>query len=152
MVQALAHAIWPIAYASILRPEQVQNMLERIYALENLQAEMQSGHRFFIAWEGFEPLGYASAYKEGDTVWVKKLYVQPDRQGEGIGSQLMQAAVSALSPAREVSLLVNSNNTPAMTYYERSGFSRSGETPVQMGDYHFTDYIYTAPATRIIKA
>ena len=145
LVQQLAHAIWPQAYASILLPEQVNNMLGRIYSLENLLQEVENGHRFFLAWEGFEPLGYASAYREESTVWVKKLYVLPERQGEGIGTQLMHAAVSAFPGAQHASLLVNNRNAPAMAYYERAGFTRSGELPVRMGDYEFTDYIYSRP-------
>lgn len=151
-VQQLARSIWPAAYASILRPEQVQNMLERIYSLDNLRQEVEKGHRFFLAWEAAQPLGYASSYKDDNTVWVKKLYVLPGQQGKGVGTRLMRAAVAAHLPALQVSLLVNNGNTPAMAYYEHSGFIRSGETPVQMGDYHFTDYIYTCPVTNIVKA
>jgi GNAT superfamily N-acetyltransferase len=148
-VRDLAHAIWPQAYANVLKPVQIENMLERIYSLQNLTHEMQSGHRFFLAWRDKTPLGYASMYKDADTIWLKKLYVHVAEQGRGIGQQLLQHAIAAFLPASRVNLLVNKDNTPAQRFYERSGFARSGETPVQMGDHQFIDYIYSRPITAI---
>ena len=43
------------------------------------------GHVFWIARHGHTDAGFISAYKEGDTTWIKKLYILPEKQGLGIG-------------------------------------------------------------------
>jgi GNAT superfamily N-acetyltransferase len=138
----LAHRIWPEAYRNILSPEQIQNILLRIYTHDALRHEVESGHQFQVAYAGDMPVGYGSAYLDGDTIWLKKLYVDPHYQGQRIGRRLMHATVSPLLPATEIRLLANSKNTPAHEFYMRAGFSKAGETPVQMGDFTFTDFIF----------
>jgi ribosomal protein S18 acetylase RimI-like enzyme len=141
-ISALAHRIWPLCFAGILTPVQVANMLERIYNEENLKTEMAQGHRFFLASENTRFVGYASAYKDGNTVWLKKLYLESVARGKGTGARLMETAVAAFLPAKEIRLLVNNDNISAQQFYERSGYKRIGEKQVMMGDYPFTDYIY----------
>jgi ribosomal protein S18 acetylase RimI-like enzyme len=148
IVSRLAHCIWPVCYADILTAEQIANMLERIYSEENLRKEMAEGHRFWAAYESDAPVGFASAYKENEIVWLKKLYVLPDRQGRGIGKVLMDAAVAAFLPAQELRLLVHRHNLSAQRFYTRAGFARIGEAPVQMGDFHFVDLVFSKRLSR----
>lgn len=142
LIRALAHRIWPAAYAGILTPEQIENLLTRIYDLANLNKEWIEGHRFWAAYDGGKALGFASGYREGAAVWLKKLYVLPECQGRGVGRALMQNVIDAFAPAEEIRLLVNSGNLAAQEFYTRCGFSRDCEVPVQMGDFQFTDFVY----------
>lgn len=144
-VRALAHRIWPQAYAGILTKEQIENMLSKIYSLENLRAEMEAGHRFWLAADA-DLAAFASAYTDGQTLWIKKLYVLPTRQGQGIGTSLIRTIVAAFPQASELKLLVNDKNTPAQSFYEKLGFTKAGTTPVTMGDFEFCDLIFSAPA------
>lgn len=143
IIQSLAQRIWPVCFAGILTPEQIANMLERIYAPESLRAQMQAGHRFFLAYHDAEAVGYASAYKEDGHIWLKKLYVLPSLRGQGIGTALSNAAIATFQPANDVRLLVNRGNIAACRYYERAGFTRIDEIPVMMGDFPFIDYLYS---------
>lgn len=144
-VAMLAHRIWPIAYANLLTPEQIKNMLLRIYSPDSLQQEVDSGHKFQVAYLDHKPVGYASAFIDGNIIWLKKLYVDPDMQGKSIGSRLMHAAVLPFLPAEEIRLLVNCNNNAAQAFYRKMGFEKIGETPVKMGDFDFIDCIYSLP-------
>jgi ribosomal protein S18 acetylase RimI-like enzyme len=139
----LAHRIWPQAYKGILTDEQIRNMLERIYTYEALQKETDAGHQFQVAYVGQMPVGYGSAYLDDDVIWLKKLYIDPHFQGQRIGVRLMHATVTPLLPAAEIRLLANPNNIPAHGFYEHLGFSKIGTVPVQMGDFTFTDYIFS---------
>jgi GNAT superfamily N-acetyltransferase len=141
----LAHRIWPVSYAGILTPEQIDNMLTRIYTHENLQSEMQQGHEFWVAYNDIKPVGYASAFRDDDSIWIKKLYVEPAMQGKGIGVRLLHTAVSALLPATDIRLLANPNNIPAHNFYAHLGFKKIAEVPVQMGDWHFNDFMFSMP-------
>lgn len=138
----LANKIWPISYKSTLSEAQIQNMLEKIYSLENLIYEMEElDHVFWIAEDGDEAVGYISAYVEDDNLWIKKLYILPEKQGKGYGSYLMNTAVNHFKNIKTISLLVNSENKNAQTFYKAKGFEVSGTKPVMMGDYEFTDFI-----------
>jgi GNAT superfamily N-acetyltransferase len=148
LIITLARRIWPSAYAGILTPEQIENLLERIYSIENLQNEMESGHRFWIAYDENRPVGYASGYRESaDIIWLKKIYVESHMQGKGVGRQLTQAVIAAFSPARELRLLSNPKNTASHRYYAREGFAKIGEVPVKMGDCDFIDFMFSKPIT-----
>jgi len=146
-VTMLAHRIWPVVYADILTSEQIHNMLLRIYSRENLEKEMRDGHQFWIAYNGIKPVGYASAYREDEIIWLKKLYVDPDSQGRRIGVKLMHTTVTPLLPASEIRLLANPKNIPAHTFYTHMGFRKIGDVPVKMGDWDFVDFLFSMPLT-----
>lgn len=142
LVIELSRRIWPVAYAGVLTPEQIENLLLRIYNEESLGKELSAGHRFWAAEEDGIPLGYASGYRDGATIWIKKLYVLAAQQGRGIGRLLIDTVIKAFLPADDVRLLVNSGNLTAQRFYERNGFSRLAHVPVRMGDFDFTDFVY----------
>lgn len=143
VIIALARRIWPLAYAGVLTPQQIDNMLEKIYNPDNLAQEMADGHRFWLAALGGEPVAYASAFKKKGVLWIKKLYVDPARQGQGIGKALIAAAIQAFRPASEMRLLANPNNAAAHQFYLRQGFAKIGEVPVRMGDWDFLDFLFS---------
>lgn len=145
LIESLARRIWPVAYAGILSAEQLENLLTRIYCAENLAKELAEGHRFWGAFDERDGLGYASGYREDEVIWIKKLYVLPETQGKGIGRALMEAVVTAFSPAKEARLFVNGDNRAAQDFYRRCGFINGGAVPVQMGDFTFTDFVFVKP-------
>lgn len=150
IIIALAHEIWPICYKDILNAAQIENLLTHIYTPENLKEEMANGHYFALAHKTDTPIGFGSAYKKNADIWIRKLYILPDQQGSGVGTQILREICSKFLPAENIKLLVNMNNTQAQTYYKAKKFTREGSIPVQMGDYHFTDYIYSCPTTFLL--
>jgi ribosomal protein S18 acetylase RimI-like enzyme len=145
-IRALAQHIWPLAYDGILKPGEIDNMLLRIYSADNLRSEMrEAGHRFWIASAQGQDVGFVSGYRDGDTAWIKKIYVNPACKGMGIGKALVSMIEKAFAPVREVRLLVNPGNMPAMDFYRHIGFAEAGRKHVQMGDFEFLDYIFARP-------
>jgi ribosomal protein S18 acetylase RimI-like enzyme len=145
IVIALARAVWPVAFAGILTPDQIANVVGHIYTPDNLAREWAAGHRFWAAFEGGEALGFAAGYRDGEAAWVKKLYILPKAQGQGIGRALIATIAAHFSPVRELKLLVNDGNVAAQAAYERLGFVRAATLPVHMGDHDFIDYLYIKP-------
>lgn len=143
MVGSLAHAIWPVAYADILNPEHISNILVHIYSQANLQQEMQQGHCFWLVYDGNHAIAYASAYLEQQCIWLKKLYVLPEYKGQGVGTRLIATIVAHFSQANRIQLYVNQKNTSAQAFYRYNGFTKTDEQIVRMGDYTFTDDIYS---------
>ncbi|WP_395812630.1 GNAT family N-acetyltransferase [Devosia sp.] len=144
IVQQLAEEVWPHAFEGVIQRHQIEIMLGDIYALESLENEMTAlGHLFWVArHEGLDS-GFVSAFKRGDTTWIKKLYILPRKQGIGIGRALIETAVTHFAPSKAISLNVNNGNARAIEFYKKYGFAIAEEVPVKMGPFDFTDYVMT---------
>lgn len=141
-VRALAYAIWPEAYGTILPAEQIGPLLDEIYAMSELAADIdERGHRYWLATRGTEDLGFASAYREGDRVWIKKLYVLAAARGLGLGKRLIATALAAYPGAASVGLFVDDGNAPAIAFYRSQGFEVERLVPVRMGPFDFVDLV-----------
>ncbi|MFT4090047.1 MAG: GNAT family N-acetyltransferase [Asticcacaulis sp.] len=141
-VQKLAQEIWPECYKGILDDAQIPQMVASLYALPVLQADIErDGHRYWIAQTEERDLGFASAFQDGDTVWIKKLYLRADTRGLGLGKRLIAFLSDAFPKARRLNLYVNDGNAPAIGFYQSQGFEIIDTVAVQMGPYPFTDHI-----------
>ncbi len=67
-----------------------------------------------------EHRGQIVGYIGFDTEWIHHLYVLPDCQGQGVGHQLLNLALSDGSPRR---LWTFQENSRARRFYEARGFS-----------------------------
>ena len=145
-VQQLAHEIWPEAFAGIIPADRIPGMLAEIYSLDALRADIaERGHRYWIVTARGRDAGFGSAYRDGDRVWIKKLYVRADTRGLGLGKRLMDTGIAAFPGASSVALYVNNGNAPAIGFYRSRGFAVEAEVPVRMGPYDFTDFIMARP-------
>lgn len=144
IVRELALVIWPKCYRNIIGPDRVDAMLAVLYATDALEREMlEQGHVFWVVSYGDIDVGYASAYRDGERLWLKKLYVRDDHRGLGLGKALIDAALAHFQSLtiQDMALYVNRDNRPAIDYYLRSGFQVEAEVPVTMGPYDFTDFV-----------
>ena len=127
VIQALAHAIWPIAYANIITPEQITYMLNKMYSTESLEQQINvAGHTFLLAYDRERPVGFCAfsfkSHEEPFTYRLHKLYVETSCHGKGIGKQLLSAVIQNIEPGiRELELNVNRQN-PAVHFYLNNGF------------------------------
>ena len=88
--------------------------------------QTQTRH-YLVAVDG-AVIGYAGYCDYPDEGFVQTLAVAPDRRGEGIGAQLLDAllAQAAALPHKPVSLEVRADNDVAQRLYESRGFRRTG--------------------------
>ncbi len=146
-VAALARRIWPEAFAAILPADRIVGMLDEIYALETLLADIgERGQQYWLASRDGQDLGYASAYRADGRVWIKKLYLLAEARGLGLGKAMIATARAHFGEDLPVALYVNDGNAPAIAFYRSQGFEIEQHVPVQMGPYQFTDYVMVRPA------
>lgn len=144
-VSAIARVTWPVAFEGLIPAEEIPKIVEAIYSAAQLEADMDNGHAFWIAKADGKDAAFCAAYREGDTIWLKKLYVLPEAQGLGLGKRLTDAALAHFPGAAEICLFVKNDNVKAIGFYERAGFAVAREVPVTMGHMNFTDYVMTRP-------
>lgn len=125
-------------------------MLERIYDLRVLKAELASGivfHRALVneALCGFSSFGPTESAHEFK---LHKLYVHPDWQRRGIGRALLNETehLSAQQGVRNLVLNVNKRNERAIVAYRKHGFTIRKSVVVDIGGgFVMDDYIMVKP-------
>jgi ribosomal protein S18 acetylase RimI-like enzyme len=150
LLRDMAERTWRKGYEKIISPEQMDYMLERMYAPEVIAQEMKDG----VIWElGFDqetPVGFQScAFEPGErTLKLNKLYVLPEAQGLGFGKALLArvAELAATLGAHKVWLQVNKKNTGAIRAYERAGYSEERAAVFDIGGgFVMDDFIMALP-------
>ena len=143
----LANAIWRTCYRGIITVEQIDYMLAQMYGLATLQREVRSeGIRYDCAMAGDEMVGFASyGPTETDSTYkLHKLYLHPEWHGRGWGSQMLQHCEVEVrkAGARRLILNVNKQNTRAIDFYRRNGFTLERAVIVDIGGgFVMDDYI-----------
>jgi len=139
MIRTITWETWVAAYSSFIPVEDLRTYFDHAYstgALRGLQTQSNvDGYVAEIADETI--VGYLKTHLEKDEkrFYVSSVYVLPTYQGMGIGGKLMKAAEDrALEVGMsEVWLGVMVQNTPALDWYRRNGFSFVEEAPFTMG-------------------
>ncbi|AZV76868.1 N-acetyltransferase [Parasedimentitalea marina] len=74
---------------------------------------------------------------------IATLYVQPRHQGKGIGLCLLRAALDHCQSSHWAPpwLAVNSENTKAITFYQRHGFTPVGQTHFKIQDTNYLNEV-----------
>lgn len=76
LINKLAKQVFPATYKEILSPDQLDYMMEWMYAPLNIRKQMEEeGHVYFIAYQEDEPCGYVSVQPQGDDVFHLQKYM-----------------------------------------------------------------------------
>jgi len=126
-LRSLAQQIWRDYYPAIITPDQIEYMLEWMYAPEVIRSELAAGIVWELILREAEPVGFLAYGHEAVAreVTLHKVYVQTALHGQGLG-QLALAHVKAKAVAwnaRRIVLRVNKRNERAIRAYERAGFT-----------------------------
>ena len=149
-IHEMAEVVFRQTYRTILSPDQLDFMMEWMYAPHNLEDQIcRQGHTYYLATEKGTPAGYVSFNREQDaqdgkrTFHLQKIYVMPQYQGQGLGSLLFDHALDSIRQlgGERVELNVNRGN-PALQFYLHKGMkkARQGDFPIGHG-YYMNDYI-----------
>ncbi len=156
-VKALAERIWPVAYGSIISPEQMRYMLDLIYSTSSLEKQIEEQHHHFIlALETSVPCGFASyspletSFPENEAISadkivyrLHKLYIDPFCQGKGIGRFLLDFIISDIKQKNATDLELNVNrHNKALDFYQKAGFIITRDEDIDIGNgYFMNDFV-----------
>ena len=148
-IAALAEIVWRAHYPGIISPEQIDYMLTRMYDVEVMRRELESGIRYDRLLIDGQLRGFASC---GPTLSgefkLHKLYVHPEFQRQGLGTLLLKH-VEALALDRGFETLVlgvNKKNTKAIAAYRKRGFTIRESVITDIGGgFVMDDYVMVKP-------
>ncbi|QYH36574.1 GNAT family N-acetyltransferase [Salinibacterium sp. M195] len=132
-IVAVFLACWRRSYTGLLPQPAIDEMTdERASALWQRVLSETAGPVIVAEREG-EILGMVRFAAVGDQGAVHSLYVSPDAQGLGLGTTLLDSAVSSLRTrgAEAARLWVFAANTPSVAFYQSRGWAPDGETRTQ---------------------
>ncbi len=83
--------------------------------------------RTFIAYYGNQPAGFVNIWLTPPAAIINNIAVCEKYRRKGIASELIKKAVGECKQCSSLSLEVRVSNLPAITLYEKYGFSKVGE-------------------------
>jgi GNAT superfamily N-acetyltransferase len=121
-VLTVGHRTWPTTYYSIAGEDYVQAGLAKWWSAEATVPGIRAG-RVTVAEVVGQIVGMASVGPRDGHLVLWKLYVLPEHQGTGIGSQLIDAVIErAREDHDEIQLSYTAGNSNAEAFYRAKGF------------------------------
>lgn len=114
---------WPATYEPLVGEQYVRKALDSWWTEQGTMAAILD-ERVWVSTDDEGTVQGLAMYGLRDrTVDIWKLYVRPERQGEGIGRALMNRVIAATrDTADRVTLAYMHGNEAARTFYEHMGF------------------------------
>jgi GNAT superfamily N-acetyltransferase len=143
VVKSLAYDIWPRVYDYMISSEQISYMLSLMYNLDKLQLQWGEGVKFVVLEVEGMPQGFVSFEEKDECIFLQKLYLRPEMQGQGFGKKMLQVAMDFAIDTKKpnIELTVNRNNK-FLEFYMSQGFQIKEEKDFDIGGgYFMNDYI-----------
>ena len=72
-------------------------------------------------------IGWLQVADQPDQLFLKQIYVRPDHQGQGLGTEVMQSLIDRANTLRKPVMLGVVKSNPALALYQRLGFHVTSE-------------------------
>ncbi len=117
--------VWQYTFHSLLPLSTIKKVTSVCFDPELLASQIENTDMLFLAAKGENAaiVGVTNAVQGNDAVvYVNRLYVHPDFQGQGIGSALLDKIAQYFPSAKKMSLEVVENNAKGVDFYTKRGF------------------------------
>ncbi|ELY78573.1 GNAT family N-acetyltransferase [Natrinema pallidum] len=142
-ITAVARATWHDTYDE-LEADVIDRTVDTWYTDDSMPLEASSTV-VFVAERAGDLVGFTHAVAQGETADILRMYVHPEYQGEGIGSELHERLMAALetTDAERVRAFDFAFNDTSRTFYEGLGFERTDEGTVEIDGEDYPEAVYT---------
>jgi len=122
-VQNVAKKSWHATYEGIIPREIQDNFLKHAYSDDMMEYRLKNSNMFVAEVEG-EVIGFInfSSLNENNESELSAIYINPEYQGHGIGTQLLQVCTSELTKLKAIYLDVEKENNSGLSFYKKKGF------------------------------
>ena len=118
-----------LAYQSEAKLFNDSNIPPLRQTLAEVESEYQKGVVLKAVDENNTIIGSVRAYYDNNTVYIGKLMVHPEKQGQGIGTQLL-VAIENEYPQQRYELFTSSKSKKNIELYEKLGYKIFSERQV----------------------
>ena len=118
-----------LAYQSEAKLFNDSNIPPLRQTLAEVESEYQKGIVLKAVDENNTIIGSVRAYYDNNTVYIGKLMVHPEKQGQGIGTQLL-VAIENEYPQQRYELFTSSKSKKNIELYEKLGYKIFSEKQV----------------------
>ncbi|NHZ85717.1 MAG: GNAT family N-acetyltransferase [Planctomycetia bacterium] len=136
-IREIALKTWRDTYLNIFTEEEIVSTHKQYYSSDRLIKLLESKIGFVYTIND-EPVAYLIAKKkdEKDRFYINSFYVLPEKQGSGIGKQILESVIKKAKPLgyKEIWLDVMAGNTKAIKWYEHQNFVFVGKGNFKMGN------------------
>ena len=134
-IKEVLSATWIDTYASHLSPATIAQVTTEWHAPELLRSQIERDTCYFaVARLDGEIVGLVTVVETSPLeLHVLRLYVRPQHQKRGIGTALLDSALSRYPAARTVRLEVEQRNEGGVSYWRRQRFVAVGSSTQQVG-------------------
>ena len=135
-----------IRASSILKPDQIDYMVEHFQSEAALTEQMRQGYRYLLAVDtesntpcGFSesntPCGFCGYHREEENgrMFVSKIYIRQSFRRRGIAGQFLQEVLERSQGLHSVYLTVNKYNTGSIEAYRHLGFKTVDSAVTDIG-------------------
>lgn len=144
-IRSVAEATWEIDYPDILHRETLEEGVNEWYNPNQLEPELrEEGSILLVAEIDDEVIGFTHAAKQQRTGYILRVYVVPEHQHEGVGSELLTSVRDALirSGADQIRAMVLAANEPGNRFYKEFGFEKVDEEETIIGGETYRENVY----------
>ena len=149
-VRRVARESWHAAYDEVIGTSAVDSMVDSWYHPKGLARSVEREDGAFLVAEGDEStdscvVGFAQGVlgDGDDPAELPRIYVRPDRWGEGVGSAMLGRVERWLADrgAERLRLVVLADNEVGNSFYETHGYRVVGERESELAGQTVTDYV-----------
>ncbi|MFC4410516.1 GNAT family N-acetyltransferase [Chungangia koreensis] len=123
IVQHIANVSWQHTYNGIIPEDVQQQFLNMAYSIPMLQKRMEKTNMLLAEIDG-HVVGFAAFTKtdeDGDAE-LTAIYLLPEYQQLGIGTQLFEAGLELIQDAQQLFVYIECDNVNGRNFYEAKGF------------------------------
>ncbi|MFA9428156.1 N-acetyltransferase family protein [Natronorubrum sp. A-ect3] len=142
-IKAVARKTWHDTYDE-LEADMIDRTVDDWYTSDSMPLEAP-GTVVLVVEHDDEIVGFTHAVAQGETADILRMYVDPDCQGEGVGSDLHERLIEQLE-AYDVDRIRSFDfafNDTSRNFYEGLGFEQTDTGEVEIDGENYDEAVYT---------